>query len=55
MVEISKAFEYEHFTAFDRKRFPKVPINAIKFAASDACFLLHCQKENTPALILLLV
>lgn len=25
MVEISKAFEYEDFTAFDRKRFPKVP------------------------------
>ncbi len=24
MVEISKAFEYEEFTAFDRKRFPKV-------------------------------
>ncbi len=24
MVEISKAFEYEEFNAFDRKRFPKV-------------------------------
>ncbi len=24
MVEISKAFEYEDFKAFDRKRFPKV-------------------------------
>ena len=24
MVEISKAFEYEEFKAFDRKRFPKV-------------------------------
>lgn len=24
MVQISKAFEYEHFDAFDRKRFPKV-------------------------------
>lgn len=24
MVEISKAFEYEDFNAFDRKRFPKV-------------------------------
>ena len=24
MVEISKAFEYEEFSAFDRKRFPKV-------------------------------
>lgn len=24
MVEISKAFEYEDFTSFDRKRFPKV-------------------------------
>ncbi len=24
MVQISKAFEYEDFNAFDRKRFPKV-------------------------------
>lgn len=24
MVEISKAFEYKEFNAFDRKRFPKV-------------------------------
>ena len=24
MVEISKAFEYEDFNSFDRKRFPKV-------------------------------
>ena len=24
MVEISKAFEYEDFSAFDRQRFPKV-------------------------------
>lgn len=24
MVEISKAFEYEEFDAFDRKRWPKV-------------------------------
>ena len=24
MVQISKAFEYEEFSAFDRKRFPKV-------------------------------
>ena len=24
MVEISKAFEYEEFSAFDRQRFPKV-------------------------------
>ena len=26
MVEISKAFEYEDFNAFDRKRFPKVSL-----------------------------
>lgn len=26
MVEISKAFEYEDFNAFDRKRFPKVTL-----------------------------
>ena len=25
VVEISKAFEYEDFTAFNRRRFPKVP------------------------------
>lgn len=24
MVEISKAFEYENFSGFERKRFPKV-------------------------------
>lgn len=32
MVEISKAFEYEDFNAFDRKRFPKVsPCSKVKF------------------------
>ena len=32
MVEISKAFEYEDFTAFDRKRFPKVYTTAYRVA-----------------------
>ena len=29
MIEISKAFEYEDFTAFDRKRFPKACTSAV--------------------------
>ena len=37
MVEISKAFEYEEFNAFDRKRFPKASTLSIAAHA----FLLH--------------
>ena len=37
MVEISKAFEYEEFNAFDRKRFPK----ASTLSVAAHAFLLH--------------
>ncbi len=30
VIEISKAFEYEDFTAFDRKRFPKACPSALR-------------------------
>ncbi len=41
MVEISKAFEYEDFNAFDRKRFPKVSSCSARFSDKCQSCLLH--------------
>lgn len=42
MVQISKAFEYEEFNAFDRKRFPKVSAHAPSCVPSGLSALLLC-------------
>ena len=34
VIEISKAFEYEDFTAFDRKRFPKARLAYLLLCAA---------------------
>ena len=34
VIEISKAFEYEDFTAFDRKRFPKARLAPLLLCAA---------------------
>ena len=44
MVEISKAFEYEDFNAFDRKRFPKVRL--IRYQAASLFSLDLSQLEE---------
>lgn len=44
MVEISKAFEYEDFNAFDRKRFPKVSL--IPYHAASLFSLGLSQLED---------
>ena len=50
MIEISKAFEYEDFTAFDRKRFPKARPLACTHAARAA---LCASWKSLPGLLLL--
>ena len=40
MVEISKAFEYEEFSAFDRKRFPKASASPCLPACARSASLL---------------
>ena len=44
MVQISKAFEYEDFNAFDRKRFPKVSL--IPYHAASLFSLGLSQLED---------
>lgn len=40
VIEISKAFEYEDFTAFDRKRFPKACLAPLLLCAAIE-FVIH--------------
>ena len=53
MVEISKAFEYEDFNAFDRKRFPKVclslvhPLNHCVSTVADCRSYRRCRRRLT--------
>lgn len=49
MVEISKAFEYKDFDAFDRKRFPKVvpivPLVSACICTPNHIFVLHVRDK----------
>ena len=49
MVEISKAFEYEDFTAFDRVRFPKVSRigSGLRFAGCRDYGMLKGKTQGT--------
>ena len=53
MVEISKAFEYEEFNAFDRKRFPKVSmLLALPFRTLQPVLTRSRLKHETKLLML---
>ncbi len=41
VIEISKAFEYEDFTAFDRKRFPKARLAPLLLCAAIDVIVIH--------------